>query len=478
MPHFLQSAAAFLVVLGTLILIHEFGHYLIARLFGIRVEVFSVGFGKRLLGWRRGGTDYRISLIPLGGYVQMAGESYSQGATGAPDEFLSKPKWQRFLVALAGPAMNLMLALAIPAMLAVVHNDAPAYLSEPAAIHAVDSGSPAERAGLQPGDLVLAADAQPTPDWRSVEDYIAMRPGANVELAVRRDGAVHLARVDVERQAYDDQAIGYVGLKPDLGPEAVLIIDAVAPGSPAEHAGIQPGDQMLAVGDEEIEQSVSGRARCIRKIRASLGVPLTFRVRRGDVDLYVDVTPALQDGVPRVGIHQSLAGVRMAAAHLSPAAALRQSVASNLRVFSLTCTALGQAFTGARSMRDTFSGPVQLFRYSGDAAAQGPVALFKLMAVLSLSLALFNLLPVPALDGGVMFMLGLEWLLGVFGLPLTMRAKERMLQIGAIVIMVLTGYALLNDVSRLVAPRTPPHVAAPDSQLLAAPPELSLRKER
>lgn len=463
MGYLIQSGVAFLVVLGTLIIIHEFGHYLVARWFGIRIEVFSVGFGKRLFGFKKGGTDYRISLIPLGGYVQMAGESHAQGATGAPDEFLSKPRWQRFLVALAGPAMNLLLALALPTMLAMAHNEAPAYLSEPAVIHSVDPGSPAARSGLRGGDVVLAADGRELPTWRSVDDFVALRPDHTVTFLIDRGGETRSISVTLARAAAADQPIGYVGLKPDLGPDAKLIFDAVSPGSPAARAGLRAGDQLLAINDDEIEQSFYGRYQSIRMIRGHLSTPLTFKVRRGDVDLYVDVTPMLQDGVPRIGIHQTLTGVRMADPHLSPAAALMQSFDSNLRVLGLTFTAVGQALFGTRPIRDTFSGPVQLFQYSGDAAERGVPALLNLMAVLSLSLALFNLLPIPALDGGVMFMLILEWALGRIGIPLSLRVRERMLRIGAIVLIVLTGYAFLNDISRVALPRPAPQISLPDT---------------
>lgn len=461
MLHILQSAVAFAAVLGTLIIIHEFGHYLVARWFGIRIEVFSVGFGKRLFGFRKGDTDYRVSLIPLGGYVQMAGDTHGLGATGAADEFLSKPRWQRFLVALAGPAMNILLALALPAILAMAHNEAPAYLTEPAVIRAVDPGSPAERAGLRRGDVVIAADGQGTPTWRSVEDFVAMRPGQTITLLIDRAGERQSATLAVARAAFDEQPIGYAGLNPELGPDAKLIFDEVSPGSPAGRAGLVAGDQLLAINDEEIEQNDYGRHQSIRMIRTHLATPLTFKVRRGDIDLYVDVTPRLQDGVPRVGIHQTLTGVRMADARLSTPAAFKHSVDANRRVLALTVTALGQAVAGSRSLRDTFSGPVQLFQYSGDAAKRGLPALLNLMAVLSLSLALFNLLPVPALDGGVMFMLILEKLLSAVGLPLSMQVRERMLQIGAIVLIVLTSYAFINDLSRLIAPPAP-QVSAPN----------------
>lgn len=462
MLYILQTALVFSLILGTLIVIHEFGHFLVARLFGIRVETFSIGFGKRIMGWKKGYTDYRISLIPLGGYVKMAGESDS-GCSGASYEFMSKPKWQRFLVALAGPAMNIVLALILPTALAMISNEEPAYLSGPAVIHDVDPDSPAERAGIRRGDVIVNAGGMAISQWQAVEDFMAMRPGQAVDLLVERDGALTPVALNVE----DDQNIGYSGLRPDIGAGARLVIDSVLPGSPAARAGLQPGDRLLAINGENIEQSYYGRSQSLRLIRSSLNARLTVGVLRGDIEYYIEVTPRLQDGIPRIGIHQTVEGIEMADARLSLTAALGQSIKANLRVLAVTCTAIKQVFSGARSFRETFAGPLQLFKYSGDAADRGPETVVKLMSVLSLNLGAFNLLPVPVLDGGMIFMLMLEGFFAALGHPLSLRFKERMTQIGMVLLILLTSFVLLNDVSRLITSqsvRPESGATAPDSR--------------
>src|SRR5437867_10380193 len=177
-----------LVVLGVIIVIHELGHFLVAKFFKIKVETFSVGFGPRLVGFRRGETDYRISAFPLGGYVKMAGETPTDTITGAEHEFLSKPKWQRFLVAAAGPAMNIVLAVGILAALYVYGTEVPEFLMGQAVVGAVEPGSPADRAGIKPGDEIVSLDGNDRPDWQDVFNVVLTSPGANLPVALERNG--------------------------------------------------------------------------------------------------------------------------------------------------------------------------------------------------------------------------------------------------------------------------------------------------
>jgi len=195
----------FVLVLGAMIVIHEFGHFIVAKFFGIRVDVFSVGFGKRLWGFRKGDTDYRISLIPLGGYVKMAGENLDEQRTGAPYEFMSKPKWQRFCVAIAGPAMTILTALAIPTAIAMIHHEVPAYRDKPALIKGVEPNSPAERAGLQPGDLIVVADGSQNPKWQEVEDLVGVSPDQDLAITFRRDGETKQLMLHVAARPFEQE---------------------------------------------------------------------------------------------------------------------------------------------------------------------------------------------------------------------------------------------------------------------------------
>jgi regulator of sigma E protease len=455
---FLQMIVVFVLVLGAMVVIHEFGHFIVAKYFGIRVDVFSVGFGKRLWGFKKGDTDYRLSLIPLGGYVKMAGENLDEQRTGEPYEFMSKPKWQRFCVAIAGPAMNILTALAIPAVMAMIHHEVPAYLDKPALVRAVEPNSPAEQAGLQPGDLIVKADGKTNPKWRDLEDIIAVNPDQDLSLTINRDGETKQVTLRVSSRAFDQEKIGYAGLK--ANDERITVRD-VSPGEPADIAGLKPGDNIIAVNGTRVEQSEYGQIEIIGAIRKSADKPLTLMVRRGDATLDIQATPRMNEGDLRLGFTQTITGREMVNRRLSPIAALRYSVDENIRIIQLTRTALAQVFVGKRSARDTLTGPVGIAQIVGQAAQEGSGQVLRLTALLSLNLGIFNLLPIPVLDGGLIFMLLLEALLGFFGLPLSLRIKERMMQVGLVMLMLLMGFVIFNDISKRWLRSSPPQIEQP-----------------
>src|SRR5205809_3028911 len=188
MSNAFSSILVAMVVLGVIIVIHELGHFLVAKFFKIKVETFSVGFGPRLVGFRKGDTDYRISAFLLGGYVKMAGETPADNITGEAYEFLSKPKWQRFLVAAAGPAMNVVLAIGLIMGLYLYGTDVPEFLIGQAVIGIVEPGSPADKAGLKPGDQIAAVEDKEKPDWQAVQNDIMTSPGRPVRLVIERAG--------------------------------------------------------------------------------------------------------------------------------------------------------------------------------------------------------------------------------------------------------------------------------------------------
>ncbi|HWP42323.1 MAG TPA: RIP metalloprotease RseP [Blastocatellia bacterium] len=478
MESFLQMAVAFVLVLGAMIVIHELGHFLVAKFFGIRVEVFSVGFGKRLWGIKRGDTDYRLSLIPLGGYVKMAGENLDEQVTGAPDEFMSKPKWQRFLVALAGPAMNILTALVIPAVMVMIHFETPAYVRQPAVVNAVGYDSPAEEAGLRRGDVIVKIDGHENPTWRDVEDVIAISPDQDVPLTIKRDGKLIETKMHIGTRMIDTEKIGEAGLEAYLGPNTKLVTRGVEPGSPADKAGFKAGDQILAVNGKPVKidepppagegaldpNALYGASDVIQEIQNANGQPLTFTVRRDGETLDLTAAPELKAGRYMLGFYQAPAGGEVIESRLGPVAAIKHSWELNMRILRLTGTAMQQIFVGQRSARDTFTGPVGIFVLSGQAAEEGAQAVFQLMAILSLNLGIFNLLPIPVLDGGLIFMLGLEAVLGLFGLPLTLRIKEKMIQVGFVMLMLLMGFVIFNDISKRIPSRSDPAPQAEQQQ--------------
>jgi regulator of sigma E protease len=435
-------------ILAPLIVLHEFGHFIVAKLFGIRVDVFSVGFGKRLFGIKRGDTDYRVSLLPLGGYVKMAGENMDEQITGAPDEFMSKPKWKRFCVAMAGPAMNVLVAIVFLAAVLMFHNEVPAHWARPAVVRGVEPESPAQKAGIQPGDVIVKINGKEQPIWRDVELQVLLYPDQDVPVTIKRDDSTRDLNLHVGARMDGDDKIGFSGLMPG---DWKMVVTEVTPGSPAAAAGLERGDQILAINGNPVEQSLYGWGAVVQTIQASNGSRVTLRVERDGKTLDLVGEPQIMEGAYKLGFRQEVTGFEMTTAPLAPWTAIKQSVDENLRILSLTKTALGQVISGHRSMRETVSGPIGIARMSKQAAEQGFWNALRFSSMISLNLGIFNLLPIPVLDGGLIFMLLLEAVLGVFGLPLTLRIKEKMMQVGFVMLLLLTAFVCFSDISKSVS---------------------------
>ena len=426
------SIAAFLFVLGVMIFIHEFGHYAVAKLLGIRVDVFSLGFGRRLIGFKRGDTDYRISLLPLGGYVKMSGEHYDDELSGDPGEFMSHPKKHRFAVAVAGPLMNIALALILVTVTFMLGIPTAKYLRLPAVIGSMAADSPAEQAGLQIQDTIVAIDGDPVPTWQEAELQINISPHQELILSIERDGNVFDRSVTTS--VPEGVEIGTIG----AGPFIPYIVAEVGPATPASRAGLQADDEItqVSLGDK----TSRGFNDSAELINSAEGLPLQFEVRRGSQVLEMTIAPEQMDGRWRIGTTVQV----MELEQYGFFDALSRSVQRNYRLTMLTFEVVGRIITGRTSLK-AMSGPIEIARFSGMAAALGGTQLLNFMALVSLQLGIFNLMPIPILDGGVIALLGIE---GLIRRDLSMRVKERIFQVGFVFLILLMGIVIFNDLAK------------------------------
>jgi regulator of sigma E protease len=428
------SILAFLFVLGVLIFVHEFGHFIMARRIGVRVITFSLGFGPKLLTFRRGDTEYCISAIPLGGYVKMAGETPEDARTGSSDEFLSKSKWQRFQVLVMGPVMNLALAVIVMAVVLLQGAKLDASEDHPVIVGSFTPNSVAEAAGIQVGDRVISVDDKDVPTWRQFDIAVATRANRPVRLVIERDGKrIERQVVPASMDRFDTGAIGVLRL---THPQ----IAELRPGQPGVEGGLRPADVVLVAGGE---RNLS-RERLIELIQAHEGRPLALDIQRGDERLVVTVVPRLIDGQVRIGA--TIYPVELKTVEPGPLEAVKLSLKQNWEWTTLIFETLGGLFTRQTSVKQLM-GPVAIADLSGTAAAQESwIPLFTLMAMISLNLGLLNLMPIPVLDGGHIAILALE---GVSRRDFSMQVKEKMLLTGFVLLMMLMVTVIYNDLMRI-----------------------------
>jgi regulator of sigma E protease len=424
---FLNTAAAFVFVLGIIIFVHEFGHFVTAKAFGIRVFVFSFGFGRRLLGFKWGDTDCRVSLVPLGGYVKLEGEPddrLSEDVTRLGDgkDFTLRPRWQRFVVYLAGPFMNAALTLGVLTVLFMFGSQADAVLYDRPLIGAVEPGSPAARAGLEPGDEIVAIDDETPESWEDAQYAILLRPDAQVRLRVRRAGAERV--VELRSEARGSEKVGHLGIAP------LVRVGKVVPGSPAEAAGLRPDDAILSIDGhdvaafEDIPRLLAGDART-----------LSFRLYRDGGVSELPVTP--RDG--RVGIER-----KTVLKKFGPRGAFAEACRFSWNMTTLTFETLGRLVKGQISPK-TMMGPLGIAEASGNAARGGAASLFFLVAIISLQVGILNLFPLAPLDGGHMAILVGE---SVLRRDLSLNVKAWIMNTGAAVLFLLIGLVIYSDLSK------------------------------
>jgi regulator of sigma E protease len=431
---------AFLFVLGVLIFVHELGHFVMARRVGVRVLKFSLGFGPRLVGFTRGDTEYVISAIPLGGYVKMAGENPDDPRSGRDDEFLSKSKWERFQILIMGPLMNLILAVVVTAGVLMNGAEIPAFQSKPPVVGQVTPGSPAASAGIRAGDRIMTVAGRDVDTWEEFFIGVGTRAGREVEIAVLRDGSQFTVRVTPTPQTRFE--VGDIGVLPDTNPH----VAALLPGAPAERAGLKVGDVIQRIDGA----TITLREQLIAAVSKKANTPVTMAIVREGTQLDVSVTPeantgrcpSLPQGDGCIGISIGEEVIRI---NPGPIDAIGMSLKRNYDSAGLIFRTIGQLITRETSTRQLM-GPLAIAQLSGESAEQGWVPLFALMASISLNLGLLNLLPIPVLDGGHIFIMLLE---GLARRDFSLRVKEKMFLAGFAVLMLLMVTVIYNDLTRI-----------------------------
>lgn len=451
---------AFIFILGSAVVLHEFGHFIVAKLFGIRVETFSVGFGPRLFGKKWGQTDYRISAIPLGGYVKLGGDESNAPLEGAgaqnipPNEMYNlRPRWQRILVALAGPVMNIITALAIPFAGGLMYG-VPA--TPQPVVYFVHPGGAAEQAGLKPGDRIISFNGTKNPSWESIYGDGLLSPGHALPVVVNREGSEVQLTITPTSRSENGETAGFLDFVPDYGGLPV-VVGSVQPGSPAEEAGFKEGDRLLKVGDDNVKSSFQVTEYI--KNHDAQKIPITIQ-RNGQTSVVV-TNERRVDGKLGLGVSEIFP---LHTASIGSAA--KYAWDSNLQILRLTGKALGQVFTGKRSVRNTLSGPIGIYQAAQKSVERlGWDGVFGMLGFLSLNLGIFNLLPIPVLDGGAIFLLLIEGLLATIGLSISAAVRDRIQQVGFVMVLLLMVFVITNDVLKTFGgssePDKPPAASAP-----------------
>lgn len=432
---FFESVWYLLILIGVMIVIHELGHYWAARFFDVRIEAFSFGFGPRLFGVKRGETDWKVCAIPMGGYVKMHGELPGEEGSDDPRSFLNKPRWQRMIIAFAGPFMNIILAIAIMTGLLMNHHERDASYDQPARVGFVLDNSPAGKAGLQAGDLITKVADKADPNWSDVRLEVLAHVNGDLPLQVERDGKIriiHLTPVMDERSQL-----------PQVGwePKTRVLIDGVDKDLDAAKQGLKPGDEFVSINGVAID----ALSRVNQIVRGSAGKPLEVVYRRAGAEKAITVTPTYREAEKRhlIGVMMS---VPMVTVKLGFAEAFQESLSQNRKFAGLLYSTL-QGIVTARVSAKSLEGPIGIARVARREAKEGLLPFVSLMAMVSLNLAVFNLLPIPILDGGVILLLLIEM---IFRRDLSLNAKEMIFRVGFAFLMFLVVFVFYNDIAKLM----------------------------
>jgi regulator of sigma E protease len=432
---FLQPVFWVVILLGVMILVHELGHFWAALAVGVKVETFSIGFGPRLLGFKRGDTDFRLSAIPFGGYVRMLGEQPGDDHAIDPGSFQAKARWQRAVVIIAGPLMNIVLAIGIVTGLYMFEFHKEIDTKDPV-ISSVKTDSAAAQAGLEAGDKIVQFGDHKDPNWDYLIEQEMLNANHTMPVVVERRG--QRVTLSITPRMDPKEGVGTIGW---IG-EQNIQIGEIQPGSPAQAAGLKPGDLFLSIDGEAVASPVTVQQAVIH----SAGKPIDLQVaRKGQTERF-SITPVKTTDAKlpyRIGV-SFRAPVEILKLSFPDAfvESLRFNRQNALGIFQM----LGSIIERRVSPK-TVSGPIGMAVMSNQAAQQGPWMYLLLMALVSLNLAIFNLLPIPILDGGTLLLLAIEMLLQR---EVSMRIKETVFKLGFVFLMMVVMFVIYNDISKIL----------------------------
>ena len=431
----LTIIVAFVVCLGILIFVHEFGHFIIAKTIGIKVEKFSLGFGPKIpgLGFKKGDTEYMVSTLPLGGYVKMAGENPDEELKGQPWEFYSRTPWERMQVVFSGPMMNLILAAVLMSAVFVLGRKIPAYLIMPPIIEWIEQESPAQEAGLQIGDKIISINDHKIIDWEELQMRIAANAGSEIQITIERNQQfITLTAMPSE---VGDMGLGSLGIH-HLIPPSIGSVTA----NPAKKAGLKAGDLIISINGVSIHHWFD----MARLIQEHPEEQITLTIQRGEEQFPIEIVPALDPETQKglIGITQP-PGEKIVRKY-SLWASVQKGFSETIKLTQLTFEFLYKLIRGKTSPK-SLGGPIMIAQIAGASAKAGLSDFLYFMAFLSLQLGILNLFPIPVLDGGHMLFFIIEM---IAGKPLSIKKREIAQQIGFSILILLMVYVFYNDIMR------------------------------
>lgn len=435
MISFLYGTLGFLFIIGVSVFVHELGHFIAAKLFKVNIPVFSIGFGHRLFGFKIKETDYRISLIPLGGYVKMEGENPEEKVADKRGSFAEKPIWQRFVIAIAGVTMNVILAILVLTFLYNHGHEYPTFQNEQPVIGYVLKDSAAEKAGLEKSAQIISVNNKPAKTWTGTLNEIILS-GNTAELEIRQNKNVFKTSI-----SFSLENLERLGAWNILGiyPSELIHISGVLKDSPAQFAGLKEGDLILTINNNPILSQVE----TVMMIMDSNGKEMIITILRDNEEKNISVTPRLQSDRWNIGIEFA---ANVTSESLPLPEAFRASVTKNVEFTQIMFTSFQRIAEGKIKAKNVMGGPIQIAKISGRVAQTGFINLLFLLAMININLAIINLLPIPVLDGGVIMFLAVE---KIMGRKLSKITAQRIQTIGAMIVILLIIFTLFIDIEKL-----------------------------